>query len=201
MNSVIANEIHRARTEVKAFLPDVNSLSSEDCKRILKRYSAAIAGNFVNWMAATAVACRSVEGRYAAEENVYVEVRDDHSGMLKEFVKNSDARPTQEDYDYVEQFVSGVQIEVSKMSGLFLTTLMGVLENTSADFVPFLSEASKKLGNTNLRYTDVHGEADKEHADQFVWALEHEAKNYENAEQSIKEGVDTTVLFLKGIFA
>src|SRR3989344_2527003 len=125
MNDTVSKEFARAKEEVRAFLPDVNSLSGDDCRRILKRYSAAISGNFVNWMAGTAVACRSVEGRYAAEENVYVEVKDNHSGMLKEFAKNSGAQPMQEDYDYVEPYVSRIQGEVSKMSGLFLTTLMG----------------------------------------------------------------------------
>lgn len=204
VNSVITNSMPNsndarfvsAREAVRAHLPPITSLSNEQCARIIKRYSAAIGPNFVVWMAAAIVACRSVEGRFAASENVYIEVKDNHPGMLRDFAKRSQAEPDPADYTFVAPHVDRIQAEISKMSGLYLITLMGVLESTSAEFIPWLAEASRKLGNTDFHYTDVHGDADVEHADQFRWALEKEAALHTDPNATINKAMKMGTDFL-----
>lgn len=81
----IKMQLHNARTEVAAFLPK-QALSDVQARDVLQRYTAAIEGNFVAWMGAAVITARSVQGRYAASENLWVEMKNDHAGMLRKFV-------------------------------------------------------------------------------------------------------------------
>jgi len=201
MSVSIQAQFAEAQREIREYLPAESTLTDAERRRILRRYAAAISGNFISWMAAAITCCRSVEGRYAAEENVRVEVAENHPGMLRNFVLGSGAVPAPDDYAYVDCYVTDVQREVSQMSGLFLTCLLGILENTSAEFIPWLAAISKSLGNQDFQYTDVHGLADVGHAEQFRWALEKESALYPNAESEIAQAISIAVKFLKGILS
>lgn len=151
-------------------------------------------------MGATVITTRSVQARYASAENLWVEIKDDHAGMLHEFAKMANALPGEKDYTSVELAVSEVRSLVSGMSGLKNLTLMATLESTSAIFIPWLAEIAKRCGSKNFKYTDVHGVADIEHAEQFIWALEYEKMEYESADLEIKNTIDLTKKFLLSIF-
>lgn len=196
----IKAKILRLQTEVHAFLPSLDQLAPEQCRTIIQKYVAAIQGNFVNWMAAAAVSGRSVQARFAAEENIYVEMRDDHPGMLRRFAVAAHAEPTAEQYTAVEPLVQEVRVMVAEMSGAKNTALMGALESTSAEFIPFLAALAKKLGSSDFQYTDIHGEADVEHADQFLWALSHEQKHYPDFDTQFDVSLAVTLRLLRTIF-
>jgi len=189
----------RAREAVRDFLPDPATLSDDQRRIILRRYAAGVGENFIKWLAAATLCTRSLEARYAAAENALLEIRDDHPGMLRGFVASSGASPEREDYDYVARYLADVQVEVSRMPGLFLTTFLGILEHTSTDYIPWLAELSTPLGNTNFAYADIHGEADILHADQFVWALEKEAAHYDDPDIEIGKANTVALSFLKAI--
>ncbi|HEV2818553.1 MAG TPA: hypothetical protein VGW40_15180 [Allosphingosinicella sp.] len=185
-----------ARDEIRTRLVSINDLSDDACRRIIRRYTAGVGGNFVNWLAAGTVSCRSLEARYATAENAYIEIQDDHPGMLRDFAKLSGAEPETADYRYAQVEARRIQAEVSKMSGVFIISLVGTLENVSLDYIPWLGAISKRLGNDNMRYVDIHGEADIEHATQFHWALEREAALYPEPEPLMKAGADAAVGFI-----
>jgi hypothetical protein len=178
----------------------LQGLSNEQARAIIRRYTAAIEGNFVSWMGAAAITARSVQGRYAASENLWVEMKDDHAGMLRSFAKGTNAEPQTADYQATSAAVHSVRSMVGEMSGLKCLILMAVLENTSAEFIPLLEKFAVQLGATELTYTKVHGEADVLHADQFAWALEHEAVYHNNADKDINEAVNVAIQFLKAVF-
>lgn len=195
----IKEVLTQAKTDVETMISQ-GALPNDVARKILQRYSAAIEGNFVAWMGATVITARSVQGRYAASENLWVEMKDDHAGMLRAFAKNAGAEPNVEDYQYVDAAVQSARQMVAEMSGLKNLALMAVLENTSAAFIPWLASLAKQLGATDFTYTDVHGEADIMHADQFAWALEHESEQHERAKESVRDAVDVTVKFLSVLF-
>lgn len=195
----IKNSLAMARKQVASFLPQ-GELSEEQMRQIIRRYTAAIEGNFVAWMGAAAITARSVQGRYAASENLWIEMKDDHAGMLRTFAKGAGAEPQTSDYQAVAPGVESIRKMVGGMSGLKNLTLMAVLENTSAEFIPLLEKFAVQLGASDFTYTKVHGEADVMHADQFVWAVEHETKHHEEAEKDIEDTITATVQFLKTLF-
>lgn len=188
-----------AKRQVQASLPK-GEISSDQARKIIQKYTAAIEGNFVGWMGAAAISARSVEGRYAASENLWVEMKDNHASMLRSFATSANAEPDQESFAQVAREVESIRGMVSEMSGLKNLVLMAVLENTSAEFIPLLEKLAIACGSTNILYTKVHGEADILHANQFLWAVEHEKLHYENPEVIIEEAINTTVRFLLHLF-
>jgi hypothetical protein len=188
-----------ARRQVARSLPDPESLSLDECRLAVRRYTAAVTPNFVKWLIAASLSARSQDARYAASENVYVEVRDDHPGMLRALARSSQALPDSADYEAIEPYVAPIQEQVARMNGLFLISLSGCLEHTSLEYVPWIGRAAARLGNTSTEYIDVHGEADIAHAEQFVWALNKEAAMYNDPEPEIKHACEVTIAFLTGV--
>ena len=189
----------QARNEVRLFLPEPESLSLDECRAALRRYTAAVTPNFVKWLCAASLTARSQDARYAASENVYVEIKEDHPGMLRDLARGSDALPERADYESVEPFISEIQREVAVMNGLFLIAFSGCIEHTSLEYVPWIGKISHRLGNTNTRYIDVHGEADISHTEQLTWALNKEAAMHEQPEILIKRACDMTVTFFRHV--
>ncbi len=200
IDPLVTRELQAACQNVAACLPDLTQLSQEQERKIMKRYVAAFEGNFVVWMAAAIVSTRSLQGRYAASENLIVEVRDDHPGMLREFARSMACEPDACDYASIFKAVGRIRQMVSRLSGLECLTLMATIENTSAIFVPWMEKVAKELGSTNLRYLLIHGEADVEHANQFAWAVSQEMIHHQNGEEIFCRAVEQTVDFLKAIF-
>ena len=87
-----------------------------------------------------------------------------------------------------------------KLNGLANLTVMAVLENTSLVFIPKLKEFGEKLNVKDFTYTDVHGEADIEHAELFALAMIEEGKRFDNSEELINEASRLTMNLLNKIF-
>lgn len=198
-SSNMKEKLEKVRERVRLTLP-TGDVTNEVASHILRRYTAAIESNFVAWMGAATITVRSVQGRYASQENLWVEMKDDHAGMLRKFAKNASAEPTTSDYTDVADAVANIRAMVGEMSGLKTLTLMAVLENTSVEFIPLLEKFAVQLGSSNTSYTKAHGEADAAHAQQFVWALEQEKAHYTDAESTIDAAIETTLSFLEHVF-
>jgi hypothetical protein len=190
-----------ARARTRCLLTPLDRLSDEDCRTVIARYAGGVAGNFVVWLAAAMACCRSVEARYAATENAFIEIKDDHPGMLREFARLSGAAPGTEDLRYAEAAAAIVQADVSRMSGIFTIALLGTLENISLDYIPWLGLLSKRLGNGQMRYVDIHGDADIEHAEQFRWALARESALHDSPEAEASAGAQAAVDFIGRLIA
>src|SRR3989344_8007789 len=153
-------KMDKAINEVRSFLPSHQKLSKEQAIKIIQRYTASIEGNFLSWMSGASISVRSVISRFAVDENLWVEIKDNHPGMLRKFAINCKAEPNSEDYRYSERETNSIRELVSELSGIKTISLMATLENTSSAFIPFLAELGKKLGCKDFTYTNVHGEAD-----------------------------------------
>ena len=188
-----------AEQEVRAFLAAPETLSPEQSRDIIARYTAAIAGNFVPWMAAASVSVRSLQARFACEENITQEMHGDHPGLLETFARGANAEPTAQDHTAVADAVQNIRTLVHEMNGLKLLTLMACLERTSNGFIPFLADLAHERNSREFTYTNVHGLADAKHAEQFLWALSFEQNEYEDAPRIVEETVRRCVTFLRTI--
>ncbi|MEK6825486.1 MAG: iron-containing redox enzyme family protein [Nanoarchaeota archaeon] len=197
-NNKLREKFIAATQAVKALLPQ--NVTKEQAKEIIARYTAAFEGNFVAWMAASAIAAQTVQGRYAAEENIEVEMRDNHPGMLRKFSQSSNAAPSKEHYEEISKNIEEIRTLVGELNGVKSIALMTYLENTSAVFIPYLAQLAKRLGCIDFTYTDVHGVADVDHADQFLWALQHEIKKDPKGMGTVEEVFQKAENFLRVIF-
>ncbi len=197
---MIKEKLLEVTEQVRASLKPTDIISVDEAKNIIARYTAAVEGNFLAWMGAAVIYARSPQGEYAAKENLGVELKDNHQGMLRGFAKSAEAEPSLEHYQKVNEVVSSMRNFFSKENGLQALTVMATLEHTSSIFIPYLAELAEKRGSKNLRYTDIHGEADIEHAKQFIWAVESELKLHDNAERKIDQAIGKTLTFLAEIF-
>lgn len=193
------HHFEEARGAMRAALPPPASLSLDQCRAALRRYTAAVTPNFIKWLSAASLTARSQDARYAAAENVFVEIRDDHPGMLWALARSSGALPERSDYEAVEPCIAPIQQRVAEMNGLFLTALSGCIEHTSLEFVPWIARISERLGNRDTEYVDVHGEADISHVEQLAWALSKEAVMHDDPEPQIKAACEMTVTFFKSV--
>ena len=198
----LKKKLANATVSVKNFLRPLSSLSDDDVRKVIRRYTAAIEGNFLAWMGGASISARSVVSKFAADENLWVEIRDDHPSMLRNFAKCTKTEPDAEDFQYVHSEVMKIRNLVGELSGVKNIALIATLENTSTSFIPYLAELAKRLGCTDLTYTDIHGEADIEHANQFLEALSDEQnQGYQSAEKEIDDTLALTLGLLKKIFS
>ena len=202
IDPILKEKMSKATNEVRSLLPDLNKISKEQAIKIIQRYVAAIEGNFLSWMGGASISASSVISKFAVDENLWVEIKDNHPGMLRKFAKDCNAEPNSEDFRYVEKEVNSVRKLVAELSGVKAIALMASLENTSSAFVPFLASLGKKLGCKDFTYTGVHGEADIEHANQFLEALSAEKNlGYINSDKDIDESIKTALVLIKKIFS
>jgi hypothetical protein len=190
----------RLKMEVCAFLPNEALLSEQQCRQILARYAAAIEPNFTYWLSAAVISAKSLQGRFAACENLEAEIKENHRGMLRAFVAQARALPDDAAQKEVQLIVNQCQELIGQLNGTVTFAVMAILENTSALFIPFIERIGKRLGVTDLTYTRAHGEADIEHANQFIWALEREIEQDDAWQKHIAAAELLTKAVLETLF-
>lgn len=194
----IQNKLLEARARVRSFVP--SHVSNEDAHKILARYATAFEGNFIAWMGAAVLLARSVQAKYAASENLWVELRDNHAGMLHGFIVSTGVEASCSSMREIEDSIVAIRRMLADMSGVKSLALMAYLENTSAEFIPFLGNIAQQLGNTDDTYVRIHGEADVAHADQFAWALSYEISDDDQAFEKLDEAFGVGEDLLRAIF-
>ncbi|MEK6981861.1 MAG: iron-containing redox enzyme family protein [Candidatus Micrarchaeota archaeon] len=169
--------VTRARAEVSRFLIPPEKLNSEQAKHIIRRYTAAFYGNFVNWCSAAIISSRSNLGNEIATANWRIELTDNHPFLLLIFARTNDAYPQGADYEFNRKNIELINEAVIALNSPFTFGLIALLENTSLEFIPYLKSLEKRLGMQRpSRYLQVHGEADAIHASAFLDALVEEVK-------------------------
>lgn len=202
INSDLRAKIEAMKTQLKTQLPQLENLSKTQTKSIVKRYTAVFEGNFIGWMSSVTVTARSVLTRFFASENLHVELSHDHAGLLRKFSTACDATPGDEDLRATSTSVEQIRDMLSEVNGLKNTTLLAVLENSSTTFIPLLESIATSFGSNELTYTQIHGEADIDHAEQFLMALSAEYnEDYDNHEALVDETIQTCLNLLFRIFS
>lgn len=159
------------RVQISTLLSPADNLSKEQARSIIRRYTAAIEGNFLSWMGATIVFARHPLSRFTAEENMMVEIKDDHPSMLHRFAEFAGALPEGIDFRNVRNSVEAIRGLVSRGSGMQCVALTACLEGGSIVFAPYLGNLAMKLRSPDLEYARIHGESDAVHSSRFMAAL------------------------------
>ncbi len=172
---------------VRADLPQLGWLTEKDVREMIARYTAAIEGNFIPWLSATLISVKSREAKEATKINLEAELKEKHPLILREFARSADAEPSGRHYQAVARSVKDIWDIVGQLSGIHNVALMAVAENTSPAFIPYLEKLAKKRNSLNLEYTQIHGVADIQHAEDFTKALSAEMKYHERPYEALDQ--------------
>jgi hypothetical protein len=164
----IQNQVQSFNSTISSILVPIHKLDNQKIKSILSRYQYVFEGNFIVWMTSAYLFSQSLEGKQNSFENIWVEIVQNHPGLLHEFTKVAKTEINTEDLDII---IGKIRTEIAKKQAVYSLTLMALLENSSSIFIPYLEEIAKNIGVTKLVYTQIHGIADINHADQFVHSL------------------------------
>jgi hypothetical protein len=163
--------VARAIDDLILSLPDPDTLSWEERRGIIARYSTVLEGNFVYWMTATVLAVASDTARAIVEENLREEIRDNHPGMLRRFAMAARALPTEADMLAVHEHLAHVRRFVARPAGPNILLMMAFFEGFITRFMPYLAELARRQESSEREYTDVHGIVDVEHSKGLFRAL------------------------------
>jgi hypothetical protein len=199
--SLVAPEIQnlssikpRIDTEIDALvaaLPDPKSLTPEQRRGIIARYSAVLEGNFIYWMTAAYLSVQSEEARPILIDNLREEVGDCHPEMLRRFAIAAHAFPTEADNMAVREGLAKVRMFLGRLQGVQNVLTMGFFETYIQRFMSYLADLAVAQGSTDLEYTDVHGVCDIAHSEGLLMALSSEASiNPPDPSADLFEGVN-----------
>lgn len=197
MNDEIRRLLECSQEEVRVSLPEIANISDVDARRILEKYAGVIVPNFVFWMTGAMLFARSSVARTILQTNLEAEIGENHPELLRSFVLSAGLDSSSLSIHNQERIA---QMCAAK-DGLSLVAAIAAMENTSIVFIPFLEQLSQKCGGTDLRYTQVHGVADINHATECLRALYEEALMYERPGPVIHRAVQDVACLWKAIFS
>jgi hypothetical protein len=172
-------------------LPDPKTLTSEQRRGIIARYTAVLEGNFIYWMTGALLAVRSQEARAIIMDNLHEEVRDSHPAMMRRFAIAAAAFPTDSDSLAVHRDLTNVRLFVGKLSGVPVIITMAFFEGFIQKFMASLAELARLQGSVEMEYTDVHGVCDIAHTEGLFRALDVEMSvNPPSPATNLFEGVE-----------
>lgn len=183
--------IEHAIEEVVSSLPNPASLSADERRGLIGRYTAVLEGNFIYWMTATYLSVRSDDGHAIIEDNLREEVRDNHPGMLRRFAVAARATSTDADRMVIDRDLQAVRGFVARLAALEIILMMAFFEGFIQRFMPYLAELAVRQGSTEREYTDVHSVVDIAHTQGLITAFE--------SELSVTDGTVSASTLFQGI--
>jgi len=183
--------IEHAIEEVVSSLPNPASLSPDERRGLIARYTAVLEGNFIYWMTATYLSVRSDDGHAIIEDNLREEVRDNHPGMLRRFAVAARATSTDADRMVIDRDLQAVRAFVARLAALEIILMMAFFEGFIQRFMPYLAELAVRQGSTEREYTDVHSVVDIAHTQGLITAFE--------SELSVTDGTVSASTLFQGI--
>jgi hypothetical protein len=170
----IREHINRDVADLLASFPRIESLSAEERRGMIARYTAVLEGNFIYWMTGALLAVRSEEAKAKIVENLTEEVRDSHPAMMRRFAIAAHAMPTEADAAAIYENLSKVRMFIGKMSPVPILVTMAFFEGFIQQFMPYLADLARRQGSPDMEYTDVHGVCDIGHTEELWNALDAE---------------------------
>jgi Iron-containing redox enzyme len=152
-------------------LPNPDTLSADERRGIIARYSAILEGNFIYWMTATLLAVQAEDAKPIILDNLLEEVRDAHPEMLRRFTVAAHAFPTDQDALAVHEGLTNVRLFLGRLSAVQSLATMAFFEGFIQKFMPYLAGLAASRGSTEMEYTDVHGVCDIAHTEGLFQAL------------------------------
>ena|ERR1700761_4015956 len=178
-------------TDLMSALPNPQTLTAEERRGIIARYSSVLEGNFIYWMTATYLSTKSEDARPILIDNLREEVGDSHPEMLRRFAVAAHALPTEADVIAVQSDLSKVRLFLGRLSGVQNLLTMAFFEGYIQQFMAPLAEMAALQGSSEMVYTDVHGVCDVAHSEGLFRALATEMNEHPlDPSADLFEGVD-----------
>jgi len=180
-------------------------LQKGESEGIIRRYTAVFEQKFTQWMSialAGAVNKKDFNNEVvtALADNLYCEYEQNHPQMLRNFAKYAGAAPTLGDKKMADRFCASIEGLMLPSRPVFAIGVVTALETTSCIFIPYLDKIATNLGVKDHTYTNIHGEADKMHAEQLFTALSIAATTEENWQVQTQQAFKKTSHILQYIF-
>ncbi len=163
VDSSVQPKIEAIVDELITSLPDIQSLSSDERRGIIARYSAVLEGNFIYWMTAALIAVQAEEARPIILDNLHEEIRDSHPAMLRRFTIAAHAMPTDTDALAVHHDLTQMRLFLGRLQGSQIVLTMALFEGYIQRFMSYLADLAAAQGSEEREYTDVHGVCDIAH--------------------------------------
>lgn len=171
MDPAIQHTINASIDALMGRLPDPRTLSPQQRRDIIARYTAILEGNFVYWMTATLLAVHADDARPILLENLNDEVRGAHPAMLRRFALAAHAFPTDADFLAVTDGVTKVRLFLAQLSAAQSLAMMAFFEGFIQRYMTPFAEIAAMQGSSEMEYTDVHAICDVGHTDGLFHAL------------------------------
>jgi len=192
----VDESLDSAKRRIDVALAPVDSLTLEQVRDIIGTYRVAIEPNFIPWMQIAYETARSGVAKRVILENIGDEISQDHPSMLRNFATSSGVELRTEHYTKASKPVLDMWKLIDPKDGLTNVAIAATLENTSLVFIPYLAMLGKRARCQDFTYTDVHGEADIEHAQELHKGLVEEMQLANLSQGSVLNTVDKTTRFL-----
>jgi hypothetical protein len=186
----VQQRVNTVIDELMDSLPDPKTLTAQEQRGIIARYSAVLEGNFIYWMTAALLAVQSEDAKPILLENLHEEVRDAHPAMLRRFAIAAHSFPTDRDALAVHEDLTNVRLFLGRLSAVQSLVTMAFFEGFIQKFMPYLAGLAAAQGSAEMEYTDVHGVCDIAHSAGLFQALSAEmAVNPLEPGKDLYEGV------------
>jgi len=196
----VRNYLEQSKTQIRLTVRTSKLRDHE----IISNYTAAIAGNFTDFLGRTLALVRHALSSYVLKQNLGCESVEDHVGMLLGFASKCHALPGRRNYRKVEIALSGIRalFRTQETAGLAGLALIATLENTSEIFIPDLARRGRRCGCKDFSYTDAHGVADREHSKSLYKALIQEVgAGYRFPFALVSEGSSRATFLIQAIYS
>ncbi len=161
------------KEEVRRLLPNPASLKPERLRAIVRTYGL-FADKFVPWLTIVHDAQPPGAGRDVCRDNLICEIEEDHPRLLRQFLAQIEAGERNgtrlgSNIDCCQPWIMAIDAHCRQpIPGL---AVIAGLEHASLAFIPWLKEVARMLKLGEIRYLEIHGEADIAHARELEEAL------------------------------
>ena len=169
-------------------------------RSVLRRFGAAMEGNFLQWLQAAETACLSGEAKAIVGSNVRTEVEEDHPGLLHALLERKNCLPDELDFRDVAEEVDAIDRQCESRDAISLLATAAVLESTAHIFLPTVDKicaTSPSVSPFVARHLDV----DVVHAEEMRQALVSEWALHSDQVASLDLGASNAMRLFKAVFA
>jgi hypothetical protein len=174
-------------------------------RNVFEKYVSVFHPHFIVWVAGMQNSCSSTTGKYAASDNIELELSEDHQKMLFNFMAQINIFPSNEQYKKLQLAIDTVNqvmaYGIKHKAGAGPAMVIYLLEESSKQFIPWMEEVAIEHGITDRTYIEKHGEADQRHASLALEAVLVEDATHPDKDQQIDVAFNGIFQLLSIVFS
>jgi hypothetical protein len=177
---------------------DMRSVDLNDGS-VLRRFGAAVEGNFLQWLRGAEAACVNDAAKAIIARNIRTEVLEDHPGLLHEILEYRHCLPGDVDFSDVDAAVYAIRCQCIDRDAISLLSTISLLESTAYIFLPIVDRICSTEQNTTA-FVARHLDVDVTHSEEIKVALEMEWPAHPHQMVALGRGIDTAMSLLRAVF-